>query len=421
MSSAATLWTVERQFTARAIRAAAALGGVEIELPAQYEHYVDNKKPEFLSKFPHGKIPAWEGKDGFNLFESQAIARYVAALAPNSGLLGHTLQDAALVDQWIHLVESEVDIYTDFIRGICTGVVPYNKPTHTFFVERQNRALNTLEAHISTRTFFVGERITLADLYIAALIQKAVEKTIDAPLRAKLPNLIRHLETVSNQPKVKEIYGPIVYTEKAIQYVPPVKEKAPKPAPTPAAPKAEKKPKVKEADDEEEEPLVPEEPKVKNPLDDLPKSTFNLEDWKRAYSNKETRGAGGALEWFYQNFDAAGFSLWRVDFKYNSELTQTFMSSNQIGGFFNRLEASRKYLFGSVGVLGQTNDSIISGALILRGLDVKPVVDVAPDWESYEYVKLDLNNEKDKAFFEAALAWDLEVDGKKWVDGKNFK
>ena len=98
MSSAGTLWTVEKQWKAKAvsvfsllhfqffslitgprviqIRAAAALGGVEIELPTQYEHYVDNKKPEFLSKFPHGKIPAWEGKDGFKLFEGQAIARY---------------------------------------------------------------------------------------------------------------------------------------------------------------------------------------------------------------------------------------------------------------------------------------------------------------------------------------------------------
>jgi elongation factor 1-gamma len=108
-----------------------------------------------------------------------------------------------------------------------------------------------------------------------------------------------------------------------------------------------------------------------------------------------------------------------VDFKFPEELTQTFMSNNQIGGFFNRLEASRKYLFGSVGVLGAANASLISGALILRGQDAIPVVSVAPDWESYEFKKLDLGNEKDKAFFEAALAWDLEIDGKKWVDGKN--
>lgn len=111
--------------------------------------------------------------------------------------------------------------------------------------------------------------------------------------------------------------------------------------------------------------------------------------------------------------------MWRVDFKYNDELTQTFMSSNQIGGFFNRLEASRKYLFGSMGVLGETNNSVISGALIARGQDIKPVVDVAPDFESYEYKRLDLNNADDKAFFEAALAWDLEIGGKKWADGKN--
>lgn len=108
-----------------------------------------------------------------------------------------------------------------------------------------------------------------------------------------------------------------------------------------------------------------------------------------------------------------------MDFKYNNELTQTFMSSNQIGGFFNRLEASRKYLFGSVGVLGETNNSIITGALIVRGQEIQPVVDCAPDWESYSYEKLDLSNEEQKKFFEGALAWDLEIDGKKWVDGKN--
>ena len=255
---------------------------------------------------------------------------------------------------------------------------------------------------------------------------------------------MRHLETIVNQPKLAGHYGEIIYTEKAIQYTPPPKEKKEKEkeaqAPAPKTEKkTEKKPKAKEADDEEDD-LVPAEPKVKNPLDDLPKSTFNLEDWKRAYSNKETRGAGGALEWFYEkyvlnfihniskisdhaflhSFDYGGFSIWRVDFKYNEELTQIFMSSNQIGGFFNRLEASRKYLFGSVGVLGTAGTSIISGALILRGQEVKPVIEAAPDWESYAYVKLDLKGkEEDKKFFEAALAWDLEIDGKKWADGKN--
>jgi elongation factor 1-gamma len=95
------------------------------------------------------------------------------------------------------------------------------------------------------------------------------------------------------------------------------------------------------------------------------------------------------------------------------------MSANQITGFFNRLEASRKYLFGSVGVLGTTGDSIITGTLIARGKEIEPVVNVAPDWESYSYSAIDLSDAAQKEFFEGALAWDLKVDGKEWADGKN--
>ncbi|RDB17542.1 Elongation factor 1-gamma [Hypsizygus marmoreus] len=421
MSSIGTLWTVHLQAKGKTIRAVAAWAGIQIDPPAAYEHFVDNKKPEFLAKFPHGKIPAFEGKDGFKLFESAAIARYIAGLAPNSGLLGKDLKEAALVDQWVHLAEEEVDVYTALIKQFVSGqLTPYNKPIHTTFAERQLRALKTLEAHISNRTFFVGERLSLADIAVASVIQRAATINLDTALRAQVPHLIRHLETVINQPQFKGIFDPTLYVDKALQYVPPAKEKK---APPPAAAKAEKKAKAKPPKEEEEaeEDAVPAPPKVHNPLDDLPKSTFNLEDWKRAYSNLDTRGPGGALEWFYKNFDKDGFSVWRVDFKYNNELTHTFMSSNQIGGFFNRLEGARKYIFGSVGVLGTSNNSVIAGVFILRGQDVKAVVEAAPDWESYEYTKLGLAKEEDKAFFEGALAWDLELDGKKWVDGKALK
>ena len=104
---------------------------------------------------------------------------------------------------------------------------------------------------------------------------------------------------------MKEIYGETTYIETAIQYTPPPKgKKEAKPVPVAAAiPQAKKKPKLKE-EDEEEDDLVPAEPKVKNPLDDLPKSMFNIEDWKHAYSNKETveAGAGEALERLYARY-----------------------------------------------------------------------------------------------------------------------
>ena len=52
------------------------MGGITLDVPADYKHYEDNKKPPFLSKFPHGKIPALEMKDGFCLFESTPVAKY---------------------------------------------------------------------------------------------------------------------------------------------------------------------------------------------------------------------------------------------------------------------------------------------------------------------------------------------------------
>jgi len=169
---------------------------------------------------------------------------------------------------------------------------------HTTLIERAVRALNVLEQHLASNTFFVGERITLADIVVAAFAIKANTLIIDAALRPKFPNLIRHLETVANQPQLKDLFTPIPYVEKAVQFTPPAKEKKePKAAPAPAK-KEEKKPKKEEDDDEED--AAPAAPKVKNPLDDLPKSTLVLDDWKRAYSNLDTRGAGGAIEWFYK-------------------------------------------------------------------------------------------------------------------------
>lgn len=194
------------------------------------------------------------------------------------------------------------NLYVSVSFGCFHSLTRHRLKVHTAAAERQLRTLKTLDGHLATRTFFVGERITLADIAVATIVQQAVSVTIDAPLRAQLPHVIRHLETVVNQPKFAGIFEPTNYVEKALQYTPPPKEKKdPKPA-APPAPKAEKKPKKEDDDEEEEDPSIKEPPKARSPLEDLPKSNFNLEDWKRAYSNKDTRGADGALEWFYQKY-----------------------------------------------------------------------------------------------------------------------
>ena len=95
------------------------------------------------------------------------------------------------------------------------------------------------------------------------------------------------------------------------------------------------------------------------------------------------------------------------------------------GGFFARLEASRKYIFGCASVYGQANDSVIKGAFFIRGQDAAPAFEVAPDHESYEFTKLDPTKSEDKEFVDDMWAWDkpVVVNGKSydWADGKVFK
>lgn len=405
----------------RRARAAAALAGVEVEYDSSFSMKSDWKTEEFLKKFPLGTLPTLEDGDLY-LQESGAIAEYLAELGPNQTILPSDLKEKAKVHQWQSFADQEIFIKHSALQTMLMGKAPYSKPTFDGLFQILVGKLQVLDKVLLDRTFLVGERITLADVFVASALVNSFTGAVDKATREQIPNVVRYFHTIINHPKLVEIFDPSNTTLTDAPPSPPSKpkaEKAEKPK-AEAAPKAPKAPKAaKPKSDDEEEPDVPAEPKQKNPLDDLPKSAFNLEEWKRQYSNLDTRKE--ALPWFYEKFDNEGFSCWRVDFKYNEELTQVFMSANQIGGFFNRLEASRKYLFGSVGVLGKANDSIITGALIARGQDIEPVINVAPDWESYSYKKLDLSNEEDKKYFEAALAWDLEIEGRAFADGKNFK
>lgn len=114
------------------------------------------------------------------------------------------------------------------------------------------------------------------------------------------------------------------FIDEAIQYTPPKKEVKKQEPKKEAAPKAAAKP-ADDDDDEEDKPV----PKPKHPLEALEKPTLALDDWKRKYSNEDTRSV--ALPWFWETVKPEEYSLWRVDYKYNDELTQVFMSSNLVG------------------------------------------------------------------------------------------
>ncbi len=208
------------------------------------------------------------------------------------------------------------------------GRDPFNKKSVEDSKKAAQQAVKVLEEHLWVNTFLVGERLSLADLFTAGIISRGFQYFYDKNWRAEHPNVTRWFETVYNQPIYSAVVDKLQFIDEAVKEIPPKKEKEEKPRKE-QAPKAAPKPKAREADEEkdEEEDDKP-APKAKHPLEALPKPSLAIDDWKRKYSNEETREV--ALPWFWENFNAEEYSLWKVDYKYNDELTQTFMTSNLI-------------------------------------------------------------------------------------------
>ncbi|KAJ6092161.1 hypothetical protein N7467_004130 [Penicillium canescens] len=365
-----------------------------------------NSGAEYRKISPVGKIPAFEGANGFTLSEAIAIAVYVTSQNEKTTLLGKTKQDYASILRWLSFANAEVLPKLGAWYRPLMGLDGYNKKAVDEAAKNALKALAVLESHLTANTYLVGERITLADIFAASLLTRAFATVLDKTFRQENPAVTRWYNTILNQDSFKAVFPEPKFAEECIKYTPPKKEEKPKAA----APAAEEKP-------------AAEAPKPKHPLEALGKPTLILDEWKREFSNNDPRTE--AMPWFWKNFKADEYSLWKVDYKYNNELKLTFMANNLIGGFHARLEASRKYLFGAQSVYGVNYDCIVNGAFMVRGQEWEPAFQVGPDWEGYTYTKLDASNEADRKVIEDMWAQDVPVtvDGKtlEWTDGHVFK
>ncbi|PSS02452.1 hypothetical protein BD289DRAFT_449745 [Coniella lustricola] len=401
------LYTYENNPRSTAIRAVAKANDLDLEI---VETDVTKPTAEYLKLNKLGKVPTFQGEDGYTLYESMAIAIYITSQNEKTTLLGKTKQDYASILKWMSYFNTEVlPSLGQWYRPLI-GRDAYNKKTVDEASKSTAKVLATVEEHLQHNTYLVGERITLADLFATGIIARGFEFFFDKQWRSENPNISRWYSTVYNQPIYSAVAPKfeLLSTPKLTNVAPKKPEQPKKEAPK-AAPKAA-----------EEEPA--EAPKPKHPLESLPRASFALDEWKRYFSNHDE---ADSLKWFWENVPFTEYSIWKCSYKYNDELTLTFMSNNLIGGFNARLEASRKYLFGCASVFGENNNSVIEGAFVIRGDDFKPVFDVAPDYESYNFEKLDPSNPEHRAYVEGQWTWDkpVIVEGKEYnhASGKVFK
>merc|ERR1712107_427681 len=167
-------------------------------------------------------------------------------------------------------------------------------------------AMNALNSHLLTRTFLVGERISLADISVCCTMLNLYKYVLDPNFRKAYVNVNRWFTTVVNQPNVKAVIGDFTLCTKMAEFD--------------AKKYAEFSGKGGKKDDKKKE--------KKDPLDELPAGSFNMEEWKRFYSNNDE---DDSIKWFWEHFDTENYSIWKGDYKYNDELAMVFMSCNLVG------------------------------------------------------------------------------------------
>jgi elongation factor 1-gamma len=308
--------------------------------------------------------------------------------------------------------------------------------------------LHKLDDYLLTRTYLVGEKISLADVSVACNLLLAFQHVLEPSVRKPFMNVTRWFETLINQPEFKAVLGQVTLCDKPAHFDNAKfkevhgatgdestsgkkdkgeKEKGDKK--DKEKHKEEKSSKKKEATETKEAPeemdetelALAEESKKKDPFDAFPKGTFNLDEFKRVYSNEDT--VTKAIPYFWDHFDKENWSMWYCEYKYPKELTLVFMSCNLITGMYQRLDKMRKNAFGSMVLLGTDNDSTISGLWFWRGQDLAFTLsdDWQIDYESYSWKKLDFNAPETKKLVQEYFTWEGDFGGKKVNQGKIFK
>jgi glutathione S-transferase len=157
----------------------------------------ESRTPEFLAMNANGRIPLLALGEGRFLAESNAILLFVAEGSP---LVPRDAWERAQVYQWLFFEQysHEPNVATP---RFWIHYVPKEKVDPVQLARKQElgrAALGVMEQHLASRTFFVGERYSVADIALYAYTHVADEGGFDL---AAYPAVQRWLARVAAQPR----------------------------------------------------------------------------------------------------------------------------------------------------------------------------------------------------------------------------
>jgi glutathione S-transferase len=153
------------------------------------------RTPRFLSKNPNGRIPALELDDGTCLAESDAILWF---LAEGTGFIPGERLGRAQVLQWMFFEQYSHEPYVATPRFIVKHLPPESARRAELpqRLAQGRAALAVMNAHLNGRSFFVGDRYSIADIALYAYTHVGDEGGLDL---APYPHVGAWLQRVAAQ------------------------------------------------------------------------------------------------------------------------------------------------------------------------------------------------------------------------------
>ncbi len=205
--AAPTLYGPAYSTYARAARLALEEKGVAYRLEEVDILKGEGQKPDHLAKQPFGKVPAL-GHDGFTVYETAAIVRYVDEAFPGEKLQPSEPRQRARMNQIIGIVDAYA--YATIVGKLVIErlVAPLlgRGADEKVIAEALPMAQKSIDALESLADgggpFLLGAKISLADLYLIPVFGYLMATPEAKTLLKSSPRLTRWWQNVATRPSV---------------------------------------------------------------------------------------------------------------------------------------------------------------------------------------------------------------------------
>jgi glutathione S-transferase len=162
-----------------------------------------NKEPPYLAMNPNGLVPTLEEEDGFTLWESNSIVRYLAAKHASRTLEPADLKTRALAHKWM---DWQLSVMGPAITPVFWGLIrtpPEKRDANAIAIgkDRTIEAAQILDRQLGKTSYLAGEAFSYGDIPVGIMIYRYVQLI---PKRPPTPHLDRWYAAISSRPAFKD-------------------------------------------------------------------------------------------------------------------------------------------------------------------------------------------------------------------------